>query len=119
LARVAALVEDQTTAIGHEGVPVRILSVDVGSATSSGRQKRVVTIRVKLAQPQESMRITVVVPEEGDERLAREHGIARAMDAARQFLCALGADELEPVRKKPAAGDSGISGGSTSISSDL
>jgi len=31
------------------------------------------------------MRITVVVPDEGDERSAREYGIARARDAARKF----------------------------------
>jgi hypothetical protein len=81
---------------------MRIISVDVGSATASGREKRVVTVRVKLAQPQESMRITLVVPEEGDAKSAREYGIARALDAARQFLCALGGDELEAARKKRA-----------------
>jgi hypothetical protein len=64
---------------------MKITSVDLGRSSAAGREKRVVTVRVKLGQPQETMRITVVVPEESDERLALEYGMARAIDAARQF----------------------------------
>jgi hypothetical protein len=64
---------------------MKITSVEVGRVLAAGREKRVVTVRVRLAQPLESMRITVVVPDEGDERSAWEYGIARARDAARKF----------------------------------
>jgi hypothetical protein len=46
---------------------MKITSVEVGRVLAAGREKRVVTVRVRLAQPLESMRITVVVPDEGDE----------------------------------------------------
>jgi hypothetical protein len=66
---------------------MKIASVEVGRVAAAGREKRVVTVRVKLDQPQESMRITVVVPEseEGHENSAREYGLARAKDVARKF----------------------------------
>jgi hypothetical protein len=64
---------------------MRITSVDVGCVTACGREKRVVTVRLKLGQPQESMRITVVVPDDGDTTSARAFGIARAKDCARHF----------------------------------
>ena len=70
---------------------MKITSVELGTIAAAGREKRVVTVRVKLAQPHESMRITVVVPEDSDDTSAREYGVARAMDAARQF-CSSGAD---------------------------
>jgi hypothetical protein len=50
-----------------------------------GRENRVVTVRVQLDHPQETMRITVVVPEEADERSVRDIGVARAKDCARRF----------------------------------
>ena len=40
---------------------------------------------LKLGQPQESMRITVVVPDDGDTTSVRAYGIARAKDCARHF----------------------------------
>jgi hypothetical protein len=46
---------------------MKITSVDVGCAAASGRERRVVTVRAKIGQPQESLRITVVVPDDGDE----------------------------------------------------
>jgi hypothetical protein len=76
---------------------MKITSVELGTIAAAGREKRVVTVRVKLAQPQESMRITVVVPEDSDDASAREYGVARAMDAARQFCCS-GAGAEVPVR---------------------
>jgi hypothetical protein len=69
---------------------MKITSVEVGAVSASGRDRRVVIFRVKLGQPQESMRITVVVPEESDEKSAREYGVARAKDFARQFAESLG-----------------------------
>jgi hypothetical protein len=88
---------------------MKITSVELGTVAAGGREKRVVTVRVKLAQPQESMRITVVVPEDSDETSAREYGIARAMDAARQFSSS-GADAgLEAVpQKRPARRSNGL-----------
>jgi hypothetical protein len=65
---------------------MKITSIEVGqSSTSFGREDRVVTVRVELSYPKESMRITVVVPEHSDETAAREHGLARAQDYARKF----------------------------------
>ena len=63
----------------------KITSVDVGSLAASGREKRAVTVRAQLGQPDETLRLTVVVPDEGDDAVAREHGIARAKDLARRF----------------------------------
>ena len=65
---------------------MKITSVDVGCVSACGREKRVVTVRLKLGQPQESMRITVVVPDDGDLTSMRAYGIARAKDCARQFV---------------------------------
>jgi hypothetical protein len=65
---------------------MKITSIEVGQSSSSfGREDRIVTVRVELSYPKESMRITVVVPENSDERAAREHGLARAKDYARKF----------------------------------
>ena len=63
---------------------MKITAVELGS--TSGRQKRVVTVHVKkLADPQETMKITVVVPEDSDKDAVRELAIARAIDFARKF----------------------------------
>jgi hypothetical protein len=65
---------------------VKVISVDTGYTYRSGRQKRTVTVRVALgSSPGETMSITVIVPEDGDEELAREFGLARARDFARRF----------------------------------
>jgi hypothetical protein len=63
----------------------KIMSVDVHSIAAAGREKRAVTVRVRLGLPHETLRITVVVPDEGDDAVAREYGVARAKDLARQF----------------------------------
>ena len=63
----------------------KITSVDVGSVTAAGREKRAVTVRAQMGQTHETLRITVVVPDEGDDAVAREYGVARAKDLARQF----------------------------------
>jgi hypothetical protein len=70
----------------HIEVLVKVISVDIGHAYRSGRRKRTVTVRVALgSSPDETMRITVAVPEDADEELARELGLARASDFARRF----------------------------------
>jgi hypothetical protein len=63
----------------------KITSIDVGSVAAAGREKRAVTVHAQMGQPHESLRITVVVPDEGDDAVAREYGVARAKDLARQF----------------------------------
>jgi hypothetical protein len=63
----------------------KITSVDVGSIAATGREKRAVTVRAHLGQPLETLRITVLVPDEGDDTVTRDHGVARAKDLARQF----------------------------------
>jgi hypothetical protein len=66
---------------------VKITSVEVGRADAAGRENRFVTVRVqRKRRSQETMRITVVVPDDGDERWAREFGLARAKDFARGFI---------------------------------
>jgi hypothetical protein len=64
------------------GWDVRITSVTVDPC---GRGKRLVTVRVDLSDRQESMAMSVVVPNEPDEGAVREFGIARAKDFARGF----------------------------------
>jgi hypothetical protein len=65
---------------------MKIISVDTGYACRAGRQKRTVTVRIALgSSPDETMSITVIVPEDGGEELAREFGLARARDFARRF----------------------------------
>ena len=63
----------------------KITSVDVGSVAAAGREKRAVTVRAQMGQPHETLRITVVVPDDGDDVVAREYGLARAKDLARMF----------------------------------
>jgi hypothetical protein len=85
-------------------VRVRVISVDTGYAYRSGRQKRTVTVRVALGNsPDETMRITVVVPEDGDEEVAREIGLARARDFARRFSDLLPFDAPKQKWRLPAA----------------
>jgi hypothetical protein len=76
-------VQIHTSELGSHSM--KITSVQCGRVATGRHDKRVVTVRVKLAQAEESMRITVVVPEEADDEAAWEYGIARAKDAARQF----------------------------------
>jgi hypothetical protein len=65
-----------------EAGSVRIASVSVDPCD---RGKRLVTVRVDLGDRHESMTMSVVVPNEGDESTVREFGIARAKDFARRF----------------------------------
>jgi hypothetical protein len=61
---------------------VRIASVTVDPCA---RAKRPVTVRVELSDRQETMTMSVVVPNDHDEGAVREFGIARAKDFARRF----------------------------------
>jgi hypothetical protein len=66
----------------------KITSVDVGSVAAAGREgreKRAVTVRAQMGQPHETLRITVVVPDEGDDAVTSEYGVARTKDLAPQF----------------------------------
>ena len=49
------------------------------------REKRAVTVRAQIGQPHETLRITVVVPDEGDDAVTSEYGVARTKDLAPQF----------------------------------
>jgi hypothetical protein len=64
---------------------MKITSVDVGSVAGLGREKRAVTVRANIGKPHETLRITVLVPEESNDSIARAYGPARAKDCARQF----------------------------------
>jgi hypothetical protein len=61
---------------------MRITSAIIADA---GRKKCLVTLRVTLDGPKESMTIVVLVPDEDGKDAIREFGIARAKDFARQF----------------------------------
>ena len=85
---------------------MKVISVDTGYAYRSGRQKRTVTVRVALGgSPDETMRITVAVPEDADEELAREIGLARAKDFARRFSDLLEAPHKQKSRLLVASPD--------------
>lgn len=64
---------------------MKITSVDVGSVVGLGPEKRAVTVRANIGKPHETLRITVLVPDESNNSTAREYGLARARDFARQF----------------------------------
>ena len=64
---------------------MKITSLDVGSVTGLGLEKRAVTVRANIGKPHETLRITVLVPNESNDATAREYGLARARDFARQF----------------------------------
>ena len=68
-----------------DGWHMHVTSVDIDSTDTCGREKRLVTVCVKLSGPKETMTINVVVPPERDDQAAQEYGIARAKDFARQF----------------------------------
>ena len=69
----------------HMGWHMHVTSVNVDSTAACGREKRLVTVCVKLSGPKETMTINVVVPNERDDQAAQEYGVARAKDFARQF----------------------------------
>jgi hypothetical protein len=57
----------------------------VGYGPDPGRAKALVNVIVEFSGPSESMTLTVIVPNEGDEASLQEQGIARARDFALQF----------------------------------
>ena len=57
----------------------------VGYGPDPGRDKALVNVIVEFSGPTESVTLTVVVPNEGDEADLRRMGIARAKDFALQF----------------------------------
>jgi hypothetical protein len=52
----------------------------VGYGPDPGRTKALVNIIVEFSGSTESMSLTVIVPNDGDEAALREQGIARARD---------------------------------------
>jgi hypothetical protein len=57
----------------------------VGYGPDPERIQALVNIIVEFSGPTQSMTLTVIVPNEGDEAALREQGIARAKDFALQF----------------------------------
>jgi hypothetical protein len=77
---------------------MHVTSVNIDSTATSGRQKRLVTICVKLSESKETMTINVVVSGDGAEQDIHEAGMARAKDFARQFA------DLSESRMRPPRG---------------
>ena len=57
----------------------------VGCGPDPETTKALVNIIVEFSGPTETMTLTVIVPNEGDEATLQEEGIARAKDFALQF----------------------------------
>ena len=57
----------------------------VGYGPDPETTKALVNIIVEFSGPTETMTLTVIVPNEGDEAALKEQGIARAKDFALQF----------------------------------
>ena len=57
----------------------------VGYGPDPGRTKALVNVIVEFSGATESMTLTVIVPNDGDEATLQEQGIARAKDFALQF----------------------------------
>jgi hypothetical protein len=57
----------------------------VGYGPDPGRTQALVNIIVEFSGPTETMTLTVIVPNEGDEAALQEQGIVRARDFALQF----------------------------------
>jgi hypothetical protein len=64
---------------------MKIAHAKVGERKATSRSKRLVTICAELGGPNEFMTITVAVTNDDSDEEAREGGIARAKDFARQF----------------------------------
>jgi hypothetical protein len=64
---------------------MKITLAKVGERKATSRSKRLVTICAELGGPNEFMTITVAVASDGSDEEARDYGIARAKDFARQF----------------------------------
>jgi hypothetical protein len=63
----------------------RAPALQVGYGPDPGRDKALVNVIVEFSGPTESMTLTVIVPNVGDEAALQEQGIARAKDFALQF----------------------------------
>jgi hypothetical protein len=57
----------------------------VGYGPDPGRDKALVNVIVEFSGVTESMTLTVIVPNEGDETALLEQGVAKAKDLALQF----------------------------------
>jgi hypothetical protein len=57
----------------------------IGYGPDPGRTKALVNVIVEFSGPTESMTLTVIVPNDGEEAALQEQGIARAKDFALQF----------------------------------
>jgi hypothetical protein len=66
----------------HQIHPVVAATAVNGGFGHGRRQKCLVTLRVRLDGPKESMTIVVLVPDEDGKDAVREFGIARALRAA-------------------------------------
>ena len=64
---------------------MKINSKVVGYGPDPERIQALVNIIVEFSGPTQSMTLTVIMPNEGDEAALREQGIARAKDFALQF----------------------------------
>jgi hypothetical protein len=63
----------------------RAPALQVGYGPDPGRDKALVNVIVEFSGATESMTLTVIVPNDGDEATLQEQGIARAKDFAMQF----------------------------------
>jgi hypothetical protein len=70
---------------GHDIMTMKINAKIVGYGPDSERTQALVNIIVEFAGPTETMTLSVIVPNEGDEATLKEQGIARARDYALQF----------------------------------
>jgi hypothetical protein len=66
-------------------VAMKINAKVVGYGPDPGRDQALVNVIVEFSGPTESMTLTVIVPNEGDEAAIQEKGIARAKTFALQF----------------------------------
>jgi hypothetical protein len=57
----------------------------VGYGPNPERTQALVNVIVEFSGPTQSMTLTVIVPNEGDEAVLQERGIAKAKDFALQF----------------------------------
>jgi uncharacterized membrane protein len=70
----------------NRGSNLMAKAITFGSSVVTSRNKRLVTISLQLESPEESMTITVSVPNDGKEQDLYALSFARARDFARHFL---------------------------------
>jgi hypothetical protein len=71
--------------VEHRTKPMKVNAKVVGYGPDPETTKALVNIIVEFSGPTETMTLTVIVPNEGDEAALKEQGIARAKDFALQF----------------------------------